>query len=546
MSVRLAPVDEPWPARSVEPLKVTMTKMLVAVSGMILSVGLLASDGVLAQVVGPATAGPGTAARPAPPAPAAAVLPDFADLVEQTAPAVVNIRTAVRSRAAVGPAQQLPLPGMPEGMDESDPFYEFFRRFFPPRAPGQAPGPGPRGRGDIEPPRGGGEMPRGLGSGFIISTDGFVMTNHHVVDGADEIYVTLSDKREFTGRLIGSDRRTDVALVKIEATNLPAMRIGDPQALRVGEWVVAIGSPFGLESTVTAGIVSAKGRETGEYLPFIQTDVAVNPGNSGGPLLNMRGEVVGINSQIYSRTGGFMGISFAIPIDEAIRVGEQLRTTGRVTRGRIGVGIAEVTKDVAEPLGLPRAAGALVRNVEAGGPADKAGIEVGDIITQFNGREIERSTDLPRLVGATKPGTQAPVTVWRKGQTRQLSISVAELEPERTARAGGPAGRGQQAPGAPAPQVANALGLVVADITEDRRAQLRIKSGVLVEVAEGAAARAGLRPGDIVLAMNNEDVASAKQFNEAVAKLDRARTHILLVRRGDSAQYVPIKPNGGG
>jgi len=461
-------------------------------------------------------------------------LPDFADLVERTGPAVVNIRTTERPRAGAPAAA----PQMPEGLDPNDPFYEFFRRFMPPGRPG--PAPGPRGPGG----GGGGEVPRGVGSGFIISTDGFLLTNHHVVDGADEIYVTLTDKREFKGRLIGSDRRTDVALVKIEAGDLPALQIGDVNRLRVGEWVVAIGSPFGLENTVTAGIVSAKGRDTGDYLPFIQTDVAVNPGNSGGPLLNLQGEVVGINSQIYSRTGGFMGISFAIPIDEAMRVGEQLRTTGRVTRGRIGVGIAEVTKDVAEPLGLPRAAGALVRNVEAGGPADKSGIEAGDIILRYDGRAIERSTDLPRLVGNTRPGTQVPVTVWRKGAQRELSVTVVEMQAEQTAR-GGPGGN-RQAPGpGAAPVPANLLGLVVADIAEDRKAQLRIKNGVLVESADGPAGRAGVRPGDVVMSLNNQDVTSTRQFNEMAATLDRSRTHILLIKRGDSAQFVPVRPGSG-
>jgi serine protease Do len=460
-------------------------------------------------------------------------LPDFADLVERTGPAVVNIRTTERSRGNAPAAT----PQMPEGMDENDPLYEFFRRFIPPRqGPGQG-GQGPRGRGDGS----GGEVPRGVGSGFIISADGFLLTNHHVVEGADEIYVTLTDKREFKGRLIGSDRRTDVALVKIEAANLPMLKIGDPARLRVGEWVVAIGSPFGLDNTVTAGIVSAKGRDTGDYLPFIQTDVAVNPGNSGGPLLNMRGEVIGINSQIYSRTGGFMGISFAIPIDEAMRVSDQLRASGRVTRGRIGVGIAEVTKDVAEPLGLPRAAGALVRNVEAGGPAEKAGIEVGDIILKFDGKPIERSTDLPRIVGNTKPGTKAPVSVWRKGAARELSLTVAEMQSEPTARA--PAA-GKPAPGQATPSQANALGLVVSDISDERKTQLRIKSGVLVDAVEGQAARAGLRQGDVILSLNNQDVANAKQFNEAVTKLDRTRTQVMLVRRGDNAQFVPIRPAG--
>lgn len=457
-------------------------------------------------------------------------LPDFADLVERAGPAVVNIRTTERGRSGANAAQ----PQMPEGLDENDPLYEFFRRFMPPRQ-----SPGPRGRGGEG--GGGAEVQRGVGSGFLISADGFLLTNHHVVEGADEIYVTLTDKRELKGRLIGSDRRTDVALVKVEGIGFPSLKIGDPARLRVGEWVLAIGSPFGLENTVTAGIVSAKGRDTGDYLPFIQTDVAVNPGNSGGPLINMRGEVVGINSQIYSRTGGFMGISFAIPIDEAMRVGEQLKSNGRVTRGRIGVGIAEVTKDVAEPLGLSRAAGALVRSVEAGGPADKAGLEVGDIILRFDGKPIERSSDLPRLVGNTRPGSRVTLQVWRKGAQRDIALTVAEMQPEAQARPGSNrnAPPGATAPGAPTP---NALGLVVSDLPEDRRAQLRVRGGVQVDAAEGLAARAGVRPGDLILSLNNQDIASAKQFNEQVSKLDRSKAHVMLVRRGDSARFVPIPP----
>jgi len=454
---------------------------------------------------------------PQPAAAQARQLPDFADLVERAAPAVVNIRTAERVRERT----QMPQFPFPEGLDENDPFYEFFRRFFP-----------PRGHGD--------EVPRGVGSGFVISSDGYVMTNHHVVDGADEIYVTLADKREFRGKLIGSDRRTDVALVKIEVADLPRLPIGDSRKLRVGEWVIAIGSPFGFDSTVTAGIVSAKSRDTGEYLPFIQTDVAVNPGNSGGPLLNMAGEVVGINSQIYSRTGGFMGISFAIPIDEAMRVADQLRASGRVIRGRIGVGIAEVTREVAEPLGLPKAAGALVRSLEPGGPAEKAGIEVGDIIQRFDGKQVERSSDLPRLVGGTRPGTKVSVQVWRRGEQRSLTIAVAEMESDQVAT---PSGR-QLPPrggGAP-PKVANALGLVVSDIPVERKQQLRLRNGVLVESAEGVAARAGIRGGDIVMALNNQEVSSARQFAELVGKLDLSRTAVLLVRRGENAQFVPVRP----
>jgi serine protease Do len=455
-------------------------------------------------------------------------LPDFADLVERAAPAVVNIRTTERARSDRAQLPQFP---MPEGLDENDPFYEFFRRFFPPR---QSPGPSPRGRGP------GDEVPRGVGSGFVIANDGYVMTNHHVVDGADEIYVTLADKREFRGKLIGSDRRTDVALVKIDVTDLPKLAIGDSHKLRVGEWVVAIGSPFGLDSTVTAGIVSAKSRDTGDYLPFIQTDVAVNPGNSGGPLLNMAGEVVGINSQIYSRTGGFMGISFAIPIDEAMRVADQLRTSGRVIRGRIGVGIAEVTRDVAGPLGLPKAAGALVRSVEGGGPAERAGIEVGDIIQKFDGKAIDRSSDLPRLVGGTAPGAKVAMQVWRRGEQKNLTITVGEMEPDRVATQNG--SQTPQPRGGAAPPPVNALGLAVSDIPEERKKELRLRNGVLVEAAEGGAGRAGIRAGDIVMTVNNQEVTSARQFGEIVAKLDRSKAAVLLVRRGDNAQFVPVRP----
>ncbi len=462
------------------------------------------------------------------------VLPDFADLSERAGPAVVNIRTTAKARGARGGPQ------MPD-IDPNDPFFEFFRRFFPPgqqpgprgAPPGGPPGPqGPQGRGDES-------VPRGVGSGFVISGDGYILTNHHVVDGADTIIVTTTDKRELIAKLIGSDQRTDVALVKVDVKGLPSLKSGDPQKLRVGEWVVAIGSPFGLDNTVTAGIVSAKGRDTGDYLPFIQTDVAVNPGNSGGPLINMRGEVIGINSQIYSRTGGFMGISFAIPIDEAMRVTEQLRTTGRVVRGRIGVGIAEVTKEVAEPLGLPKAAGALVRNVEPGGPAEKAGVEVGDIILKFDGRDIERSSDLPRIVGNTKPGSKVAIGLWRRGSSRNLDISVGELSSERAA-----ADVGKQEPPPVAAGPGNWRGVVASALGDDRRQQLRVKSGVLVESVsdDSPAGRAGIQAGDVILQINNQDVTAPQQFNDAVNKLDKSKNLVVLVRRGDAAQYVPIKP----
>jgi serine protease Do len=456
---------------------------------------------------------------------AARALPDFADLAEQAGPAVVNIRTTERVRGGSRG-------GRPE-MDEE--MQEFFRRFFG-TPPGQQPGPrgGPQrpGQGPEE------EQQRGVGSGFIYSSDGYVMTNAHVVDGADEVYVTLTDKREFKAKIIGADKRTDVAVVKIEATGLPAVKIGDVSKLRVGEWVMAIGSPFGLENTVTAGIVSAKGRDTGEFVAFIQTDVAINPGNSGGPLLNMRGEVVGINSQILSRSGGFMGVSFAIPMDEAVRVADQLRSGGRVVRGRIGVQIGEVTRDVAESLGLGRANGALVRSVEDGGPAAAAGVEPGDIITRFDGKPVERSSDLPRLVGNTRPGSKSTIQVFRRGATRDLSVTVAEIEPERSRRAAAPDNR--PAPAA-APAV-SALGLTLANLSDEQKRELKIKGGVRVETADGAAARAGLREGDVLLSIGNVEIDDVKQFEAAVAKLDKGKPLSVLFRRGDWAQYAVIRP----
>jgi len=348
--------------------------------------------------------------------------------------------------------------------------------------------------------------------------------------------VTLTDKREFKAKTIGSDKRTDVALVKIEATGLPFVRTGDVGRLKVGEWVIAIGSPFGLENTVTAGIVSAKSRDTGEFLPLIQTDVAINPGNSGGPLINMRGEVVGINSQIYSRSGGYMGISFAIPIDEASRVVDQLRVSGRVTRGRIGVVIDQVTKEVAESIGLGKPMGALVRSVEAGGPADKAGVEAGDIITKVEGRTVDRSGDLPRIVGGMKPGSKASLQVFRRGTYKDLNVTVVEFDQEKPRRTSDR----EEAP-KPAP-TQTSLGVAVSDITEAQRRDLKVKGGVKVDSVEGAAARAGIREGDIVMAIDNTEVSNAKQFEQLVAKVDRTKPVTLLVRRGESANFIIVRP----
>src|SRR5574343_407161 len=416
--------------------------------------------------------------------PSAAVrgLPDFTELVEQVGPSVVNIRTLEKVRqndAANG------------GPDEE--MQEFFRRFFGvplPNMPRQAP------RQNRPQPEE--AQPRGVGSGFILTSDGYIMTNAHVVDGADEVVVTMTDKREFKAKIVGADKRTDVAVVKISATGLPAVKVGDVSRLKVGEWVMAIGSPFGLENTVTAGIVSAKQRDTGDYLPFIQTDVAINPGNSGGPLINMRGEVVGINSQIYSRSGGFMGISFSIPMDEAMRVSEQLRSQGRVTRGRIGVQIDQVTKEVAESLGLGKPQGVLIRGVEEGSPAEKAGLEAGDIITRFDGKAIDKASDLPRLVGNTKPGSRVNVTVFRRGASKDLNITVAEVQPEKNV-AQKPAEERKGSAVAP-------LGLVVAELSDGQKRELRVRGGVRIESAAEPAARAGLREGDVILAIANTEV----------------------------------------
>ncbi len=467
----------------------------------------------------PAHAQQGPAQAPA----QAQVLPDFTELVDRVGPAVVNIRTLERGRASRG---------TPE-MDES--LEEFFRRFGIPMPGRPDPRRGPPGGG------GGNEEPqqRGVGSGFILSADGFVMTNAHVVEGADEVVVTLADKRELKARIVGADTRTDVAVVKIEATGLPFVRIGDVGRLRVGEWVVAIGSPFGLDNTVTAGIVSAKQRDTGDYLPFIQTDVAINPGNSGGPLLNMRGEVVGINSQIYSRSGGFMGISFAIPIDEAIRVAEQLRTNGRVVRGRIGVQIAPVTKEVAESIGLGKPIGALVQGVETGGPAEKAGIEPGDIITKVDGKTVERSGELPRVIGGTKPGTRTTLQVFRRGDYRDLAVTVAEIEPEKPRRVA-------QAESAPRASATTPIGLSVSDLSDAQRRELKVRGGVRVESAEGAAARAGLREGDVILTVDNTEITSSRQFTGLVEKAERSKPLTVLVRRGEQTNYLIIRPGANG
>jgi serine protease Do len=441
-------------------------------------------------------------------------LPDFTRLVEDQGAAVVNISTTQAARRAAGP--QLP------NTDDEE-VLEFFRRFVPRQQP--APGVRPESRS--------------LGSGFVISADGYILTNAHVIDAADEITVKLTDKREYKAKVIGADKRTDVALIKIEAAGLPAVRMGDPARLKVGEWVVAIGSPFGFESTVTAGIVSAKGRSLPQenFVPFIQTDVAINPGNSGGPLFNMRGEVVGVNSQIYSRTGGFMGLSFAIPIDVALDIQKQLREKGRVSRGRIGVVIQEVTKDLAQSFGLDRPRGALVNSVEKGSPADKAGIEATDIITRFDGKAVESSSDLPRIVGSTRPGASAQVEVWRKDAARTLSVTVGELQEERLAARDVPRER------KPAELAANRLGIVVSELSAEQKKDLRLGQGlVVVDVRPDA--RADVRKGDVLLKMvhkgQHTELKTIEQFNKLLAALDKSAVITLQVRRGENTAFVTV------
>lgn len=446
-------------------------------------------------------------------------LPDFADLAEKQGAAVVNVSTVQTVRAQGGNMPAFPF-------DQDDPAFELFKRMFP-RHPGM---PG---------------MPReyqnrSLGSGFIISADGYVLTNAHVIDSADEVVVKLNDKREFKARVIGADRLTDVALLKIEAQGLPAVRIGDPNRLRVGEWVFAIGSPFGLEQTVTAGIVSAKGRSLPDesYVPFIQTDVAINPGNSGGPLFNIKGEVVGINSQIYSRSGGYMGLAFSIPIDLAFDIQQQLRSHGKVSRGRIGVSIQEVSKELAESFGLGKPTGALVNTVEKNGPADKAGLQAGDVILRFDGKPIAQSGDLPRVVGLTRPGSKVVVQVWRAGSQREQTLTVGEMQ---TDDKGVSAKRKNSA----APAAANRLGLVLRELGSEQRRNLGIASGLLVEDVRNGGARTELRPGDIIRAVvvkgSQIELNSVEQFNTLLGKFERSESITLWVRRGDGQLFVTIK-----
>lgn len=437
-------------------------------------------------------------------------LPDFGDLVEQVGPAVVNISVVEQQLASA------------DNPFANDPFYDFLRRFGVPMPdmPGQPGG------------RGGPRISRGIGSGFIVSNDGYVLTNAHVVgEGGAEVTVRLIDKREFKAKVVGTDKRTDVAVLKIDASNLPVVRIGDADRARVGEWVVAMGSPFGFDNTVTAGIISAKARRLPDenYVPFIQTDVAINPGNSGGPLFNLDGEVVGINSQIYSRSGGFMGISFAIPIDVAMKVKDQLVKHGRVQRGRLGIAIQGVDKDLAQSFGLPDARGALIASIEPGSAADKAGLKPGDVILGVDGNRVGDSADLPRIIGDLRPGTRIRLDVWRDGKNREIAAVLDELNPE-AGSASGPE-RGESAGGK--------LGLNARPLTAQEAAQVGVSGGLVVESASGPAARAGVQRGDIILALNNQPVTTIEQFRQY---LDRAgKRFALLIQRGDARIFVPVR-----
>lgn len=441
-------------------------------------------------------------------------LPDFTGLVEKHGAAVVNI-SAVQTVSTLN-NQVLPeIPGIPE----NSPFYDFFKRHMQPHS-------APRK-----------SEPRSLGSGFIISSDGYILTNAHVVETADEITVKLNDKREFVAEVIGTDRKTDIALIKINATELPKVTQGNPENLRVGEWVIAIGSPFGFEHSVTAGIVSAKGRSLAQenYVPFIQTDVAINPGNSGGPLFNMKGEVVGINSQIYSRTGGFMGLSFAIPINVATEIADQLKVNGKISRGRIGVMIQEVTKELAESFGLSDSNGALVVSVEKGGPADQAGIKPRDIILKFDEKDVTISADLPRIVGNTKPNSKVVIQIWRDGTLKTVKVEVGETPSDETVE-------NRKLKQGKKPDTSNRLGLALSEITAEQKKQLEISSGLLVEdMQPGIASRSGIRIGDIILGFNSKDVKSVGQFNELLSQVKSGKNIALLVKRGDLTTFITMK-----
>ena len=447
-------------------------------------------------------------------------LPDFTALVEAAGPSVVNI-SVTRTENIAGNMPDL------SGIPEDSPMFEFFKRF-------GMPNPGPEDRGGPEAPS------RGVGSGFIVSDDGYVLTNAHVVDGADTVTVKLTDRREFTAKVIGVDKRTDIALVKIDAKNLPALRVGDPSKVKVGEWVAAIGSPFGFENSVTSGIVSAKGRSLPDesYVPFLQTDVAVNPGNSGGPLFNLNGEVIGINTQIYSRTGGYMGVSFAIPIDLAMNVADQLKTHGKVARGQLGVRIQPISGELVQSFGLKDAKGALIAAVEADSAAAKAGLRAGDVIVEYDGKRVEDFSALPPLVGATKPGSTASVVYLRNGKEQKTTVAVGEAPSDKVAQANAAGGKGEA-------KKMSSLGLSVSELDARERNALGIEGGVKVERAQGPAAKSGIRAGDVIVGVNGARITGTDDLGKTLEQSPKGAPLALLVKRGDSTLFIPVAPNQG-
>jgi serine protease Do len=445
--------------------------------------------------------------------PNAVELPDFTVLAEKEGNKVVNISSIVERSAS-----QNNIPFQDERMQE------FFKRFGIPNLPGIPP------QGREQPPQ---ESVNGTGSGFIIESDGYIITNAHVVAKADTVVVKLADKREFKAEILGLDRRTDVALLKIKAKNLPKVEFGNPEKIKVGQWVAAIGSPFGLENTMTVGVISAKGRALPQenFVPFIQTDVAINPGNSGGPLFNTEGEVIGINSQIYSRTGGYMGLSFAIPIDVAINVAEQLKKNGKVIRGWLGVAIQEVTEDLSESFGLKDTRGALIAMVEKNSPAEKGGIQPGDIILKFNKNNIASSSDLPKFVGTTQPFTQVPVEILRKGKEIKLSLKIGEMPTEEP----------MVASNQEKTKKVNRIGLTLRELTKQDIKKINGRNGLLVIEAEGSASTAGIRSGDVILAFNNTAVESIASFNRDIRRVPEGKTIALLIYRNGNTIYIPVK-----
>ncbi|MEO8308148.1 MAG: Do family serine endopeptidase [Pseudomonadota bacterium] len=496
--------------------RVTFKYVVIAIGALVLS----ACSRTASTAIPPAAVAPATAIA-APSAGLVTGLPDFAALVEHYGPAVVNVEVTEGRPQSQSRGQQ--------GADPSDPFNEFFRRFGIPNPNGQG-GPGGQGgqRGNTPPAH-------GTGSGFIVTADGYIMTNAHVVRGATEVTVKMTDRREYAAKVVGIDDRTDVAVIKIEGKGLPVVKIGNPDSLKPGQWVIAIGSPFGMENSVTAGIVSAVARTLPDdpYVPFIQTDVAVNPGNSGGPLFNLNGEVVGINSQIYSQSGGYMGLSFAIPIDVANEVRQQLVSTGTVQRGRIGVGIRPVTAAFADSFGLDRPRGALVQSVEKGGPADKAGVKVGDIILSINGRAVERDAELPGIISGIKPGTDVQLEAWRDRSIHRMTARVVPLKDEAAVAAA--SGQG----GKPGADTASALGLTVRPLQPAEREQAQTEGSLVVEEANGSAANAGVQAGDIILGVNGTRVKTVAELQTAAKK--SGKTVALLIEREDQQIFIPLK-----